>query len=190
MEEVWKDIDESGCYQVSNFGNIRSVDHWVTCYCSNGTEHDRLYIGKQLKVFIDADGYRTHSRFGRIARVVAKAFIPNPNNLPCVNHKDENKSNDCADNLEWCTYSYNNTYGKRIEKVRAKELGKFVSEETKKKISEAQKGSKSHNFGKKFSEDHKNKISAANKGRKFSDEHKQKLREAAINQHKRMRGEL
>lgn len=43
-------------------------------------------------------------------RLVAENFLSNPNNLPCVNHKDENKQNDCVDNLEWCSYEYNNTY--------------------------------------------------------------------------------
>lgn len=47
---------------------------------------------------------------------IAKAFIPNPDNLPCVNHKDENKLNNCADNLEWCTYKYNSNYGTRAER--------------------------------------------------------------------------
>ena len=42
---------------------------------------------------------------------MAEHFLENPNNYPCVNHKDENKLNNCADNLEWCTYAYNNTYG-------------------------------------------------------------------------------
>ena len=49
-----------------------------------------------------------------IHRLVAIAFIPNPNELPQVNHKDENKDNNCADNLEWCDTKYNNTYGTRL----------------------------------------------------------------------------
>lgn len=62
----------------------------------------------------DSSGYwaiSVHGTTRKVHRLVAKAFIPNPENLPFVNHKDENKANPCVDNLEWCTHEYNVNYG-------------------------------------------------------------------------------
>lgn len=56
----------------------------------------------------------------RIHRLVAQLFIPNPNNYSCINHKDENTSNNSVDNLEWCDHQYNNTYGTRIDRQKEK----------------------------------------------------------------------
>ena len=91
--------------------------------------HNSIAIkkGKILKLSTRPKGYLCahFSKYGKsesieIQRVVALAFIPNPNNLPCVNHKDEDKTNNKVDNLEWCTYKYNNTYGTRLEKSAKK----------------------------------------------------------------------
>ena len=59
-----------------------------------------------------------------IHRLVALAFIPNPDNLPIINHKDENPSNNMVGNLEWCSIKYNNTYGTRLERVSKKNLNR------------------------------------------------------------------
>ena len=57
----------------------------------------------------------------KLHRLLATLFIPNPNDFPCVNHKDENKLNNSLDNLEWCDITYNNTYGTRIERSKEKQ---------------------------------------------------------------------
>lgn len=121
MKEIWKDVvGLEGKYKVSNFGNIKSLN-----YRNTGTEHllsqrryDRNNNKNYLKVFLAGKEYSIH-------RLVATAFIPNPNNLPCVNHKDENPSNNCVSNLEWCSYEYNCNYGHRTNKC-IDSLGKTV----------------------------------------------------------------
>lgn len=103
MEEVWKNIDDR--YSISNFGNVKS----------NYANKERM-----LKPYKNHDGYlmidlRSPGKRKSISvhRLVAQAFIPNPDNLPEVNHKDEDKTNNCVDNLEWCTTQYNCNYGTR-----------------------------------------------------------------------------
>lgn len=112
--EIWKDINGfEGIYQISDKGNIRSLDRKIIC--SNGSV--RFQRGSEIKPYINKQGYRTvvlHNngkhKMCRMCRLVAEAFIQNPQNLPQVNHKDENKGNDEKGNLEWCTCLYNLTY--------------------------------------------------------------------------------
>ena len=102
MEE-WRDVKGyEGRYEVSSFGNIKSL----------------ISGGKIMKPNFVGRGYATVELFNGhkgqrilIHRIVAKAFIPNPNNHPIINHIDENKTNNCMDNLEWCTYSHNSRHG-------------------------------------------------------------------------------
>ena len=120
-KEIWKDIQGyEGLYQVSNLGNVRSVDR--TIVDSLGREHP--YKGQILKPMLVAHGYlEVNLSKGdkrkpvNIHRLVAKEFIPNPHNLPEINHIDENKQNNAAYNLEWCTSKYNANYGTRNERV-------------------------------------------------------------------------
>lgn len=116
-EEKWKPIEGyAGLYEVSNLGRVRSVDRITTM--KNGVR--RKTHGTVLKPAQGngAGNYLcvTLSKNGRmkkklVHRLVASAFIPNPENLPEINHKDEDKTNNKADNLEWCDRRYNNLYG-------------------------------------------------------------------------------
>ena len=113
MNEIWKDIKGyEGLYKVNDKGNVKSLN-----YNKTGVE-------KELKQSINTHGYCFVELSGRtklIHRLVADAFIPNPDNMPQVNHKDENKLNNCAENLEWCTATQNANYGTnraRISKTR------------------------------------------------------------------------
>jgi hypothetical protein len=115
--EIWKDIKGyEGMYQVSSLGRVKSLERTTkNQYCKSN------YI---MKLTIQKSGYKRIGLYkGRkqnyysIHRLVAEAFIPNPNHLPCVNHKDENQLNNNANNLEWCDYKYNNCYGTRLLRV-------------------------------------------------------------------------
>ena len=121
--EAWKPISGfEGLYEVSDQGRIRSVDHFVKCNTGK-----RFIKGKILKNCDRGNGYAfvTLGKDGKqynmnVHRAVAEAFIPNPNNLPEINHKDCNPMNPSVYNLEWCDRTYNNHYGNRIEKSAAK----------------------------------------------------------------------
>lgn len=119
--EEWKPVvGYEGLYEVSNFGRVRSVDRYV-----NASRGRKKLVKSQIIVPIKQNnGYYTVNLNSNgntvtfsIHRLVAQAFVPNPNNLPCVNHKDECKTNNVSDNLEWCSYEYNNSYGTKPQKI-------------------------------------------------------------------------
>lgn len=121
MIEEWKDIPGyEGVYEISNLGRVRRN-------------------GKILKPLKDSGYLRAHLSKNGIAkkvlihRLVAFAFIPNPNNYPEINHKDEDKTNNTVENLEWCSREYNINYGTRNERVskpvlQYDRLGNFIRE--------------------------------------------------------------
>ena len=122
MIEKWRDIPEyEGIYQVSNLGNVKVLDRVVNSAIKHSDKVKR--IGKTLKQY-NKNGYmqvtltiNTKRKYYNVHRLVAQAFIDNPQNLPQVNHKDENKLNNNVNNLEWCTAKYNCNYGSRNSKI-------------------------------------------------------------------------
>jgi hypothetical protein len=111
--EIWKDIKGyEGIYQVSNLGRVKSLNYHRECYekvLNQSTNKHGYLLAALCK--------NSNAKFFSVHRLVAQAFIPNPFNLPQINHKDENKKNNSIDNLEWCTAKYNNNYGTRKERM-------------------------------------------------------------------------
>ena len=151
MQEIWKDIKGyEGLYQVSNLGRVKRLsttlirkdgryvhfkEHFVVCN-----------IAKMGYYMLDLHRYGSKRKRVYLHRVIAEAFIPNPDNLPCINHKDENKLNNNVDNLEWCTYAYNLTYGsnrkKSVETRRKNGTYDNISQEARNNISKSLLGKK------------------------------------------------
>ena len=106
--EIWKPIPSyETLYEISNNGVVKSLRTGAVKCSSNN--------GKYKQVTLTKNGT---SKTYKVHRLVAITFIPNPDNLPQINHKDENPSNNNVDNLEWCTAEYNNNYGRHREKLR------------------------------------------------------------------------
>lgn len=112
MEEVWKPVKGyEGIYEVSSLGRVRKVATGLILHQSN------------------CGGYRHVSLKGKsesVHRLVAKAFLPNPGMLPEINHRDEDKANNCVDNLEWCNHSYNIRYNDLQLRSREKAVTRYT----------------------------------------------------------------
>ena len=108
--EIWKPVkDYEGIYEVSSLGRVRKVVNEMILHQSD--------CGGYRTVGLRKDG-KWHSK--RVHQLVAKAFLPNPDMLPEINHRDENKANNCVENLEWCDHSYNMRYNELHLRIRAK----------------------------------------------------------------------
>ena len=118
-EEIWKDIKGyEKLYQVSNLGRVRSFPRKYANYGNEIKILKGLNNRGYLRVSLSKNG---KCKMFSIHRLVAEAFIPNPNNYSCVNHKDENPSNNNVKNLEWCSINYNCNYGNRNKKIAEKQ---------------------------------------------------------------------
>ena len=126
MEKLWKEIpDTDGKYLISTAGEVMAISRRVKF--GNVFRCTKTNIRTARK---KENGYLELEILGKhhyIHRLVAEAFIPNPYNFPCINHKDENKENNNVENLEWCDYSYNTNYGTRTKRAKEKQFGdRFV----------------------------------------------------------------
>lgn len=126
MNEIWRDIEGyEGLYQVSNKGRVKSLKYGKERILKSH-DNGRGYVDVQLS----KDSTR---KYIKVHRLVAQAFIPNQNNLSEVNHKDENKKNNCVENLQWMRHIDNCNYGTRNERISRKILqysksGEFIRE--------------------------------------------------------------
>ena len=129
MIEKWKDIvGYENKYQISNFGRLRNANGIMKpMTATNGYLVACLWKNNKQKKFV-------------LHKLVAQAFLENPNNYKEVNHIDENKTNNRADNLEWCSHKYNMNYGSIKEKISKANSGKTPSSETRLKLSQNSKG--------------------------------------------------
>ena len=126
--EIWKDIlGYEGIYQVSNLGNVRCLVFRNNRYCINKIFNKKLAHDKKgyVRTTLTNNGV---TKYFLVHRLVAQAFLDNPNNLPLVNHKDENPTNNNVNNLEWCTAKYNFEYSnvaKRLAKYKKKKINQY-----------------------------------------------------------------
>lgn len=154
MNEIWRKIEGFEKYEVSNLGRVRSLDYKHTGEI------------KVLRPILNRYGYLRINLYKNsklcsrsIHRLVAQAFILNPENKQQVNHIDANKQNNIVSNLEWCTNLENMQHARDMGLLK-------LTDEQKKKRSEKQKGKNHPFYGKHHTEETKKKMSESRKGEK------------------------
>ena len=115
-KEIWKDIKDYPNYQVSNLGRILNI---ISNKILKAHKNHQGYL--QVRLYKNGKNKNCY-----IHRLVAEAFIPNPNHYKEINHKDENPSNSIVDNLEWCDRKYNINYGSHNERMASKKSKKVI----------------------------------------------------------------
>ena len=180
MDEIWRAVPIEGLrekYEVSNLGNLRSIPRTIISRNRHGAA-PRTYDRHPVKARVGRGGYlvvalrpgttRTSHTY-QIHRLVAAAFIPNPERLPCVDHLDTDRQNNRADNLRWCTHKENSLNPRTRQHLTAVMIGNQRSkgipwsEERKAKLSKALKG-------RTVPQDVRDKIRVSLTGRKASEE--------------------
>lgn len=139
-KEIWKDVQGyEGLYQVSNLGRVKSLNY-------HNTKEERVLKQNMVRDYYQVCfSVNKKRKYYRVNRLVATAFIPNPNNYQFVNHINEVKTDNRVDNLEWCDVKYNINYGSRNERISISSKGKVLSQETKDKIAKAKRDKKTLN---------------------------------------------
>ena len=183
MEEIWKPIEGyEGLYEISSYGRVKSLERYRS---NNGGIQ---LLKERIMNPLDYNGYKNvllwkngSKKKEYVHRLVAKAFLPNPDNLKEVNHKDENPSNNMVENLEWCDHRYNMNYGTARERARVKMINngcyldmdsdekKIYRKEYYKKWREEHKGEQIE-YHKKWREEHKEYMKEYHK--RYYQEHK------------------
>lgn len=142
ITEVWKDlVGYEGLYKISNLGKVKRLTRkYSNQYKSKQISKEKILKGNKIQ-----NGYlqvklikENKSKNLLIHRLVAITFIENPSNYEIVNHKDENKTNNCASNLEWCSVDYNNNYGTKPDRI-SKNHSIIGAEKAKKKVAQFNK---------------------------------------------------
>lgn len=124
MNEIWKNIDGyEGLYQVSNLGRIKSIPHVISSRGSFVSKEKICSLSKDrygyVMKYLSKNGKK---KYHSVHRLVAMAFLPNPGKLPFINHKNEVKSDNRVENLEWCNAKYNVNYGTCIKRRAKKQM--------------------------------------------------------------------
>lgn len=162
-----------GLYEVSNKGNVKSLRRGIILKPSILHGYLRVGLHKDNK-----------TQYYVVHRLVALVFIPNPENLPFVNHKDESRNNNCVENLEWCTAQYNNTYGTAIKRRVEKRTGREYIEDPVKRHQHRLEVKRAYNntYNNTHKEEHKkwyqeHKEDAITRARIFKQNNKEKVKE-------------
>lgn len=157
LDEIWAPIEVTkGVYEVSTYGRIRHTE-------TKKIKRTHLQNAGYEEVTFTMEPKKSKKYY--VHRIVAMSFIPNPNNYPVVNHKDEVKTNNTISNLEWCTDGYNIAYSNKLHNRKPGAVKH--TEESKAKMSAAHKGKPSPRKGMHHSDETKAKLAAIVKGKKW-----------------------